>query len=85
MFVEKPSKAVLKLDGKLEFVEDFFRTHIGVYQYLKVQNVFGQILNHVCPHVLQKDRDYRSYLDFCIYLKIKDVVQFKCSNNLSWQ
>ena len=54
-----------------------FLAHIfRVYQYLKVQNVFGQILNHVCPHVLQKDRDYRSYLDFCIYLKIKDVVQF---------
>ena len=54
----------------------FFAHIFGVYQYLKVQNVFGQTLNHVCPHVLQKDRDYRSYLDFCIYLKIKDVVQF---------
>ena len=54
-----------------------FLAHIfRVYQYLKVQNVFGQTLNRVCPQVLQKDRDYRSYLDFCIYLKIKDVVQF---------
>ena len=83
MLVDKPSRAVLKLDGKLEFVEDFLAHLFRVYQYLKVQNVFGQTLNHVCPHVLQKDRDYRSNLDFCIYLKIKDVVQFKCSNNLS--
>lgn len=40
MFVEKPSKAVLKLDGKLEFVGDFFRTHIQGISIFKGSECF---------------------------------------------